>query len=109
LDAEEFCERSNAHLYETGRMRRVYLRGRDNILKRLLIHGAGFNLALLMRRVCGVGTPRSLQDREALLSTLVRRFWTLLAALRRATGDSLTNLLRLVDSPALHLQERTAA
>jgi transposase len=59
----EVAERSNAHLYETGGMRRVHLRGRDNILKRLVIHGAGFNLALLMRSRYGIGTPRGLQGR----------------------------------------------
>jgi hypothetical protein len=42
-------------------MRRVHLRGRDNILKRLLVHGAAFNLALLLRRTLGVGKPRRLQ------------------------------------------------
>ena len=31
-------ERPFAHCYETGEMRRVHLRGRENILKRLLIH-----------------------------------------------------------------------
>lgn len=40
----ELTERSFAHMYETGAMRRVHLRGRDNILKRLLIQGAAFNL-----------------------------------------------------------------
>ncbi len=68
----ELCERSNAHLYETGGMRRVHLRGRENILKRLLIHAAGFNLALLMRTMVGVGTPRSLQGRSGALSAVLR-------------------------------------
>jgi hypothetical protein len=44
-------------------MRRVHLRGHTNILKRLLIHVAGFNLGLLMRQLIGVGTPRALQGR----------------------------------------------
>ena len=51
-----------AHLYETGRMRRVHLRGHSNISKRLLIHACGLNLGLLMRTLYGVGTPRGLQD-----------------------------------------------
>src|SRR6185295_8822932 len=55
-------ERPFAHCYETGGMRRVHLRGRENILKRLLIHVAGFNLSLLLRLVTGKGTPRGLQD-----------------------------------------------
>ena len=53
----ERLERPNAHLYETGRMRRVHLRGHPNILKRVLVHICGFNLGLLMRQLTGVGTP----------------------------------------------------
>jgi hypothetical protein len=52
-------ERPNAHLYETGAMRRTHLRGHTNILKRVLIHMGGFNLGLIMRHLIGVGTPRS--------------------------------------------------
>lgn len=54
----ELTERSFAHLYGTGGMRRVHLRGRENILKRLVVHAAAFNLSLLLRRSCGAGTPR---------------------------------------------------
>ena len=61
----ELLERPNAHLYETGGMRRTHLRGHPNILKRLLVHVCGFNLGLLMRQLTGVGTPRSLQGRAA--------------------------------------------
>jgi transposase len=50
-----------AHMYETGGMRRVHLKGRDNILKRLLVHAGGFNLALILRKLIGVGKPRQLQ------------------------------------------------
>jgi transposase len=55
-------ERPFAHCYETGGMRRVYLRGRENILKRLMVHVAGFNLSLVLRLMIGKGTPRGLQD-----------------------------------------------
>ncbi len=61
----EGLERPNAHLYETGGMRRVHLRGHPNILKRLLVHVCGFNLGLLLRQLTGIGTPRSLQGRAA--------------------------------------------
>lgn len=54
----ELTERTFAHMYETGRMRRLHLRGSQNILKRLLIQGAGLNLGLLMRKRHGAGTPR---------------------------------------------------
>jgi transposase len=60
----ERLERINAHLYETGGMRRLHLRGRDNILKRLLIHVCGLNLGLVVRLLCGIGTPRGLQGRS---------------------------------------------
>jgi transposase len=55
-------ERPFAHCYETGGMRRTHLRGRENILKRLLVHVAGFNLSLMLRLATGKGTPRGLQD-----------------------------------------------
>jgi transposase len=55
-------ERPFAHCYETGGMRRVHLRGHDNILKRLLIHVGGYNLSLVLRAAIGKGTPRGLQD-----------------------------------------------
>lgn len=59
----EKLERTFAHFYETGGMRRTHLRGRKNILKRLVVHAGAFNLSLIMRRQLGVGTPRGLQDR----------------------------------------------
>src|SRR5438093_10473378 len=61
----ERIERSFAHLYDTGGMRRTHLRGHANILKRVLIHAGGFNLGLLIRSILGVGTPRGLQGRLA--------------------------------------------
>ena len=61
----ETIERSFAHLYDTGGMRRTHLRGHTNILKRLLIHAGGFNLGLVMRQLTGIGTPRGLQGRVA--------------------------------------------
>ena len=81
----ELLERPNAHLYETGRMRRVHLRGHANILKRLLGHVCGANLGLLMRQLTGVGTPRSLQGRAAaLLGALINLLGGLCERLKRA-------------------------
>ena len=70
----ELLERPFAHLYETGRMRCVYLRGHQNILKRILLHAAALNLGLLMRTLFGVGTPRSLQGRAAAIFIAVYSF-----------------------------------
>lgn len=58
----ELVERSFAHCYETGAMRRLFLRQRENIAKRILVHVAGFNLSLIMRKIFGRGTPRGLGD-----------------------------------------------
>jgi len=63
----ELIERSFAHTLETGGMRRTHLRGHENIAKRTLLHVAGFNLGLLMRKRFGVGKPRCLQGRSAAL------------------------------------------
>jgi transposase len=54
----EYVERSFAHIYETGGMRRLHLRGRENILKRLLLHVSGFNLSLVLRKVFRYRPPR---------------------------------------------------
>jgi transposase len=67
----ERVERSFAHLYETGGMRRTHLRGHSNILKRLLIHAGAFNLSRLLRHRFGIGTPRALQGRSVRLSSLL--------------------------------------
>ena len=79
----ELLERPFAHCYETGGMRRTHLRGHPNILKRLLIHVAGFNLALVMRSMFGIGKPRRLQDGlAAALLGVFDSIWGLLEAIR---------------------------
>ena len=54
----EIVERSFAHILDRGGMRRTWLRGRENVHKRYLLHVAGHNLSLLMRQLIGAGTPR---------------------------------------------------
>ncbi len=54
----ELCERSFAHVLERGGMRRTWLRGRENVHKRYLLHVAGHNLGLIIRALIGHGTPR---------------------------------------------------
>jgi len=75
----ELIERSFAHCYDTGRMRRTHLRGHKNILKRLLIHVGAFNLSLIFRSLLGAGTPRELRNRLARLFSqlfcLLGRLW----------------------------------
>jgi transposase len=69
----ELIERSFAHCYETGAMRRTHLRGHENILKRQLIHVGAFNLSLIFRGLIGAGTPRELKSRIALLVFVLER------------------------------------
>ncbi len=54
----ELVERGFALILDCGGMRRVWLRGRENVQKRYLIHVAGYNLGLIMRLLTGAGTPR---------------------------------------------------
>jgi transposase len=94
----ELLERPNAHLYETGGMRRTHLRGHENILKRLLVHVAAYNLGLWMRTLTGIGTPRGLQGR---LDAVMAFFFTLWVLLRdRVTAHHRRGLnLRLFAFP----------
>ncbi len=76
----ELIERSFAHCYETGGLRRCYLRGRENILKRQLIHVGAFNLSLILRKLLGAGTPRELRNRAGRVFSQLLRL--LMASLR---------------------------
>jgi transposase len=76
----ELLERSFAHAYETGGMRRVYLRGRNNVLKRVLIHVGALNLSLVMRKLVGKGTPRGWQGYSADAVLAFLRLWMVVLA-----------------------------
>ena len=89
----EYVERTFAHVYDTGGLRRIYLRGHPNILKRLIVHAGAFNLGLLMRHVFGRGTPRGLQGRRLSWSCPWLTLYSLFAVLR-TTRTSRLGLLR---------------
>jgi len=84
----EIIERTFAHVLETGGMRRLYLCHQENIAKRLLIHIAGYNFGLLMRKRFGVGKPRCLQGQSAALWAALITIWDLLASLMRLPGNA---------------------
>jgi transposase len=75
----ELIERSFAHCYDTGGMRRTHLRKHSNILKRQLIHVGAFNLSLILRKLLGAGTPREWRNHTP-------RLLFLLLCLFRACG-----------------------
>jgi transposase len=95
----ELVERSFAHCYETGGMRRLHLRGRENITKRVLIHAAGFNLGLLMRVSYGLKKPRGLTARAR---ALILWLWTRCIALIRSMRDRLSDLGALLMTNRAH-------
>ena len=68
----ERCERTFAHVCETGGGRRVWVRGQNNASKLHTLRCAGYNLGLLLRKVWGLGKPRSGAERggEVFLTSL---------------------------------------
>ncbi len=84
----ELLERSFAHGYETGGLRRVYLRGRENVLKRVLIHMGALNRSLVMRQQFGKGTPRGWQGFSAESLLLCLRIW--MAVLARIASEDVS-------------------
>jgi len=92
----EYVERTFAHVYDTGGLRRLHLRGHPNILKRLIVHAGAFNLGLLMRHVIGRGTPRGLQGRRRPCFVL----WLLLASLVAELRAALTSRIQLRQAQA---------
>jgi transposase len=60
-ERSEKVERSFAHVCETGGARRTWLRGLEEVSKRYLLQVAARNLGLMLRKLFGVGTARSLQ------------------------------------------------
>lgn len=86
-------------------MRRVHLKGRINILKRLLVQAAGFNLGLVMRQLFGVGKPRRLQGRCACFCAL----WRLIAALYPPIQRLLPTSRRFIASPSPTIVLQAAA
>lgn len=100
----EYCERSFAHTCETGAARRSWLRGVVNVSKRYLIHAAACNLGLILRKLFGVGTPRSLQGRAVALCAAMRAIRIAFREWLRAPTACIFNRIAL--TPAL-IQTRT--
>jgi transposase len=98
----ERVERSFAHMYETGGMRRTHLRRHDNIIKRLFIHASAFNLGLVMRKLLGNGTPRGFQGRLKTLLYVIQmlcRVLTIAISEQRSQYELQTVTLRQSVTP----------
>ena len=84
----EIVERCFALVLDRGGMRRSWLRGRENIHKRYLIHVAGYNLGLIMRLLIGAGTPKEFQARlSACLAAVIMPNGCTMMLLIVAAGD----------------------
>jgi transposase len=89
----ELVERSFAHVCETGGGRRSWLRGLENVTKRYAVQVAAHNLGLLMRKLFGVGKPRTLQGDGG---SSVWIAWGLYWLLSSQDGDSCGRGIRLL-------------
>jgi transposase len=101
----ELVERSFAHCYETGGLRRCHLRGRENILKRQLIHVGAFNLSLILRKLLGAGTPREMKNRAT--SLILRLFlWLICPNEPNRTLEAATSAVPAVPNANRFLKPR---
>jgi hypothetical protein len=90
----ELVERSFALTLDRGGMRRAWLRGRENLRKRYLVHVAGYDLGLVMRLPVGAGTPREfLAGAAAHLLAVATADGAVLAVLVVATGTEAAMLV----------------
>lgn len=79
----EKVERSFAHVCETGGSRRTWLHGLEKVRKRYLMSAVARNLGLVLRRLFGIGTARSLQGEGGLAEDLYFALLNVLTALVR--------------------------
>jgi transposase len=67
----ERCERTFAHVCETGGGRRTWLRGLRKVVKAYTLKCAAYNLGVLLRKVWGLSKPRNWEEGVAALFSAV--------------------------------------
>ena len=87
------------HHLDRGGMRRAWLRRRENIHKRYLIHVAGFNLGVLMRALHGQGTPREASQAAKAFIFVLRTDAALAFALIAVVDGECAALVVIVAAP----------
>src|SRR6202789_3655629 len=95
----ELVERSFAHILDRGGMRRAWLRGRETLNKRSLIHVSGFNLGVLMRAIYGQGTPREAAETLYALIIVLRTEAALVFALIATVDGELAAIVIVAADP----------
>jgi len=104
----ERVERNFAHQFDTGGMDRLYVRGRDNVHKKLLLQAAACNLAMLLRSLYGAGKPRAAHDRRGELVFAILWLDSVLTALCEPRGGSLRRSRPTSHRPRCRHQEDSA-
>src|SRR5208283_521863 len=90
----ERCERTFAHVCETGGGRRAWVRGQTNVSKVHTLKCAAYNLGLLLRKVWGYCKPRNSEAAAAALFFAVLALLSVVAAITdRTMEQTLTWLL----------------
>jgi transposase len=91
----EVCERTFAHICDSGGMRRTWLRKLVNVTKRYLIAAAAHNLGRILWKLFGVGKPRALQGEggvpaliQLTILTLLTQMWRCLPSHRNVATNS---------------------
>lgn len=82
----ELCERTFAHICDSGGMRRTWLKKVLNVAKRYLIAAAAHNLGRILRKLFGIGKPKALQG-EGGSSSLAQLIWCWVMTLLIAARD----------------------
>lgn len=78
----ERIERNFAHQFDTGGLARLWVRGVNNVHKKMLIQAAACNLALLMRALYGAGKPKAAHDQRTQLILAILRSYAFMIAVR---------------------------
>jgi transposase len=76
----ERCERTFAHVCETGGGRRTWVRGQTNVSKLHTLKCAAYNLGLLLRKVWGYCKPRNAKA-AAVFFSVILALWNLAAGI----------------------------
>ena len=78
----EVCERTFAHICDSGGTRRTWIGGLVDVAKRYLIAAAAHNLGRVLWKLFGVGKPKALQGEGGLAALIHLLIYWLLARLR---------------------------
>jgi hypothetical protein len=97
---DEIVERSFAHVLERGGMRRTWLRGRENLHKRYLVHVAGYNLGVLMCALFDAGTPKEAAEVRFAFLFVIQAADTIVFVILAASDDEPAALIVAVSGEA---------